>query len=104
MLATAGPDVCWAVTQSMPATTPAKVPLPAQFSTLTATSRTPLATPYVVPPIVPATWVPWPLQSVLLPSPVVFVPQIARPPKSLWRGADPGVDHVRGDVRMPVVG
>jgi hypothetical protein len=34
------------------------------------------------PPIVPATCVPCPLQSVSLPSPVVLVPQLARPVKS----------------------
>ena len=70
-----------AVTQSTPAMTPAVVPLPAQSSTLTATSLTPLATPYCEPPTVPATCVPWPLQSVLLVS-TVSRPQVARPPKS----------------------
>lgn len=44
MLATAGLTAFW-VTQSTPETTPAVVPLPEQLSTLTATSRTPLATP-----------------------------------------------------------
>ena len=91
MFATAGCPGWWCdVTQSMPAITPEKLPLPAQLSTLTAISLTPLATPYWEPPTVPATCVPCPLQSVLLPSPVVFVPQLARPPKSLW------------EVRMPV--
>ena len=60
------------------------VPEPAQLSTLTATSRTRLATPCAAPPMVPATWVPCPLQSVSTPSPVVLVPQLARPPKSAW--------------------
>ena len=44
MFATAG-LTAFAVTQSMPATTCAVVPEPAQFSTRTATSDTPLATP-----------------------------------------------------------
>ena len=39
-------DCALAVTQSMPATTCALVPLPWQLSTRTATSCTPLATPY----------------------------------------------------------
>jgi hypothetical protein len=91
MLATAGaPAACCAVTQSMPAVTPAVVPEPLQFSTFTATRRTPFARPNCVPPIVPATCVPWPLQSVLLPSPVVLVPHTARPPNVWWV------------VRMPV--
>ena len=47
----------------MPAMTPEVEPLPLQFSTRTATRLTPLATPYVEPPTVPATCVPWPLQS-----------------------------------------
>jgi hypothetical protein len=91
MFATAGWPAWWlAVTQSTPASTPENEPLPAQLSTLTATSLTPLATPYWEPPTVPATCVPWPLQSVLVPSPVVLVPHVARPPKSWW------------EVRMPV--
>ena len=81
MLATAG-FTAFEVTQLTPLITPAVVPLPEQLSTLTATRRTPLATPYLVPPTVPATCVPWPLQSVLLVS-TVLVPQVARPPKSL---------------------
>jgi hypothetical protein len=62
MLATAGLRAFW-VTQLTPAMTPAFVPLPEQFSTRTPTRLTCLATPQVVPPTVPATWVPWPLQS-----------------------------------------
>src|SRR5919198_5699255 len=84
MLATAGPLVWLLVAQSMPDATPVSVPEPWQLSTLTATSLTPLATPYELPPTVPATCVPCPLQSVLLPSPAVLVPQTARPPKSWW--------------------
>src|SRR5262245_62001800 len=62
MFATAG--CAWlAVTQSTPAMTPDQVPLPSQPSTRTATRLTAFATPYVAPPTVPATWVPWPLQS-----------------------------------------
>jgi hypothetical protein len=95
MLATAGlrDGVAWTslVTQSMPAITPAKVPEPAQFRTRTATSFTSFATPYLVPPTVPATWVPWPLQSVESSSlSTVSRPWTARPAKSLWV------------VRMPV--
>ncbi len=36
---------------------------PLQSATLTPTRETPFATPYVAPPRVPATCVPWPLQS-----------------------------------------
>ncbi len=54
-----------AVTHSTPAMTPDVVPAPRQSSTRTGTSRTALATPWVAPPSVPATWVPWPLQSVV---------------------------------------
>jgi hypothetical protein len=57
MLATAGLTAL-AVTQSMPPTTCALVPLPEQLSTRTPTSCTALATPYEVPPTVPATCVP----------------------------------------------
>ena len=64
MLATAGAPAAWFwVTQSTPAMTPELEPLPLQSSTRTATRRTSWATPYVSPPTVPATWVPWPLQS-----------------------------------------
>jgi len=46
MFATAGFVPVWLdVTQLMPATTPEVVPEPAQLSTRTATSVTPLATP-----------------------------------------------------------
>jgi hypothetical protein len=60
------------------------VPEPEQLSTFTATRRTPFASPYCEPPMVPATCVPWPLQSVLLPSPLVLVPQEARLPNVWW--------------------
>ncbi len=79
MLATAG-FTAFAVTQSMPPTTPAVVPEPWQFSTLTATTLAPLARPYCEPAMLPATCVPCPWQSLLLPSPEVLVPQVARPP------------------------
>src|SRR5688572_1656497 len=82
--ATAGPPLWLLVIQSTPAITDARVPDPAQLSTLTATRRTPLATPYTVPPTVPATAVPCPKQSELTPSPVVLVPHTALPAKSLW--------------------
>ena len=70
------------MTQSMPAATPVSVPEPLQSSTFTATRCTSLATPWAAPPTVPATCVPWPLQSVLFES-AVLVPHVARPPKSL---------------------
>jgi hypothetical protein len=81
MFATAGFRAL-AVTQSMPAMTPDVEPDPSQPSTRTATRRTAFATPYLAPPTVPATWVPWPLQSPVLPSPTVFAPAVARPPNS----------------------
>src|SRR6266571_3319564 len=62
MFATAG--LTWfAVTQSTPAITSELRPMPAQLSTRTPCSETAFATPNVAAPIVPATWVPWPLQS-----------------------------------------
>jgi len=67
----------------MPATTPEVEPEPDESRTLTAMRVVFLATPYLVPPMVPATWVPWPLPSVLDES-TWLVPQTARPPKSLW--------------------
>jgi hypothetical protein len=52
--------------------------------TRTAYSRTFFATPDVVPPIVPATCVPWPLQSfVPFPSAIAVYAPEARPPKSM---------------------
>jgi hypothetical protein len=90
MLATAG-FTAFARTQSMPAMTWLYEPLPAQFSTRTATRLTALATPYSPPPTVPATCVPWPLQSCpFCPSPMKSAPTEARPPNSLC------------PVRMPV--
>ena len=90
MLATAGAPATWsAVTQSMPAMTPEVVPLPAQSSTRTATSETPLATPYVEPPVVPATCVPCPLQSSAVPPSTASKPLVARPPNSLCENRIP---------------
>jgi hypothetical protein len=72
MFATAGAPAAWLpVTQSMPAMTPESVPLPEQSSTRTGTRVTFFATPYVEPPTVPATCVPWPLQSSALPPEVM---------------------------------
>ena len=51
------------MTQLMPLTVVDVKPEPSQSSTFTGTMVTPLATPNVEPPRVPATWVPWPLQS-----------------------------------------
>src|SRR5690606_12855043 len=83
MFATAG--LMWLlVTQLMPATICEVVPLPLQFSTRTAKMRAPLATPKELPAAVPATWVPWPLQSFAEPPGVTASkPVKARPPKSL---------------------
>src|SRR5262245_35567276 len=82
MLSTAGPPVWSAAAQLMPATTSDVHPEPLQSSTRTGTRVTPLATPYFVPPTVPATWVPWPLQSSGLP-PIALYPPRRRPVKSL---------------------
>ena len=65
-LATAG-LVRFSRTQSTPAMIGENEPLPLQSITRTPRSRTCLATPYVVLPMVPATWVPCPLQSAPLP-------------------------------------
>ena len=66
---TPGPPGWLATAQLIPATTEDVYPEPAQSSTRTATTRAFFATPYFVPAEVPATWVPWPLQSsVPLPS------------------------------------
>src|SRR5262245_18528295 len=81
MFATAG-LIEFPVTQSIPAITCAKVPLPEQSRTRTATSETPLATPNEVPPTVPATCVPCPLQSSAAPPSTASKPVVARPPKS----------------------
>jgi hypothetical protein len=56
----------------MPLMTDDQEPLPAQFRTLIACRRIPGATPTTpfassFAPIVPATWLPWPLQSVFGP-------------------------------------
>jgi hypothetical protein len=84
MFATAG-FTAFAVTQSMPATTCAVVPEPEQLSTRTPTICTPLATPYASPPTVPATCVPWPLQSFAsLSLSTASRPLTARPSKSSW--------------------
>ena len=54
-----------------------------------------LATPYVVPPVVPATWVPWPLQSfVPCPSFIAVKPFPIAAGELLVAGADSGVDDV----------
>jgi hypothetical protein len=78
----------WAKTQSMPQAYHESRPEPLSSITLTAQSRTPGATPTTpdplsIAPIVPATCVPWPLQSLpLRPSPTVSTAIDARPPKS----------------------
>jgi hypothetical protein len=62
--ATAGVPATWfAAAQSNPAMTPDMLPDPLQSRTRTATGVAPFATPWVLPARVPATWVPWPLQS-----------------------------------------
>ena len=80
MFATERPATRFDVTQSTPAITPEFDPEPWQLRTRTACSVTCLATPYVVPPVVPATCVPWPLQSfVPCPSPTKSAPLPTRP-------------------------
>src|SRR5689334_1934172 len=86
-LATAG-LIAFLVTHSTAAIAEADVPLPAQSSHFTPCNRTLFATPYVVDPIVPATWVPWPMQSVLLES-IPLKSKLARPPKSGCEGVIP---------------
>ena len=89
MFATAGLTWFW-VTQSTPAITPVVVPEPLQPRTRTAWIVASLATPYVVPPIVPATWVPWPLQSVVpLPSLIAVKPLLTRPVNSWCDASSP---------------
>ena len=63
--ATAGPLTRFRRTQSIPAMTPLSGPDPEQSRTFTGVITAFLATPYVAPAIVPATWVPCPLQSVV---------------------------------------
>src|SRR5690606_3768060 len=84
MFATAGRVALFA-TQSIPAMTPELVPLPWQLSTRTGTRVTCLATPWTVPPTVPATWVPWPLQSLVpRPSLIAVYPAAVRPENCWW--------------------
>ena len=84
MLATAG-LTRFAVTQSTPAITPDVDARSAAAQHANANRRTPLATPYVDPPTVPATWVPWPLQSLVFrPSLIASKPTNARPPNCEW--------------------
>ena len=93
MLATAG--LTWSTrTRSMPAMMPLVAPLPEQSSTRTPRSEAPLATPYVAPPIVPATWVPWPLQSWPLPPNASYDVGGAAAGVGVG-GRDAGVDDVR---------
>jgi hypothetical protein len=69
----------------MPEMTPESEPEPSQPRTRTATRLTFLATPQVALPTVPATWVPWPLQSSEpRPSLIAEYPARARPPKLAW--------------------
>jgi hypothetical protein len=103
MFATAG-FTWFAVTQSTPAITPLVVPLPLQSRTRTAYSVTLLATPHVVPPTVPATCVPWPLQSSAVPAARdrivaghrTTAEVVVRPP-------DAGIDDVRVHARARLV-
>src|ERR671912_1130247 len=80
VFATAG-RCAFAVTKSTAAIAPDRLPAPAQLSQRTACRRTFLATPYVSDPIVPATCVPWPLQSTFGP-PNALKSAVARPSKS----------------------
>ncbi len=88
MLATAGLRGARAAsrtTQSRPLIMADRRPSPRQSATFTATRETPLATPNVFPPTVPATCVPWPLQSRELSRNTALCPARARPPNSWWR-------------------
>src|SRR5262245_39883045 len=87
VLATAG-AIRWPVTQLTALIAPDVVPLPAQLSHFTPCRRTPLATPYDVEPMVPATCVPWLLQSVLVVS-MALKSKLARPPKFGCVGSTP---------------
>ena len=91
MLATAGtPAWWWLITQSTAAMTAEYEAPPLQPNTRAGTSVTFLATPCTVPPIVPATWVPWPLQSLVpRPSFTVVKPLCTRPESWLWVGRMP---------------
>src|SRR2546423_13784768 len=66
MLATAG-WMALVASQLRPVMIPEVEPEPEQSRTRTARRSAALATPYCAPPTVPATWVPWPLQSCPLP-------------------------------------
>ena len=80
---TAGLVVWSAIAQSIPSTTPETVPDPWQSRTRTATRLTAGATPRVEPPTVPATWVPWPWQSMVLPA-NASKPARTREPNWAW--------------------
>src|SRR5438270_6083678 len=82
MLATAG-WMALVASQSRPAMIPEVEPDPEQSRTRTARRSAPFATPKRAPPTVPATWVPWPLQSCPLPPKASYTAE-ARPPKSEW--------------------
>src|SRR5438046_10714710 len=101
MLATAG--LAWfAVTQSTPAITSELRPMPAQVSTRTPWSDTAFATPYVAAPIVPATWVPWPLQASPV-TPGASYTSSPRPPNPASGGQIPR-STVYAGTPAPVVG
>jgi hypothetical protein len=68
-------------TQSMPAMIVELLLPPEHWNTRTPRSSAPFATPYTAPPTVPATCVPWPLQSCPLP-PKPSYTLLARPPNS----------------------
>src|SRR5689334_3290941 len=87
VFATAG-VIRLAVTQLTALMAPDVVPLPAQLSHFTPCRRTPLATPYDAEPMVPATCLPWLLQSVLVLS-IALKSNVARPPKFAWVGSTP---------------
>src|SRR5688500_2643737 len=78
MFATAG-LMRFTRTQSTPAMIAEYEPEPEQFNTRMPRSSAPLAMPYVLPPMVPATCVPWPLQSWPLPPSASYGLE-ARPP------------------------
>lgn len=101
MFATEGPFAL-EETQSMPATMPAVEPVPSQPSTRTGTTSAPLATPYREPAVVPATCVPWPLQSLLpRPSSTAVTPGSMRPRNSEWEARTP-VSMMKAVTPAPV--
>ena len=83
MFATAG-LILWLCTQSIPQMRLESVPFPVQSNTRTGCRVTLSAAPYVRSPSRPATWVPWPLQSLASPPGVTA----SKPPRIRVAGAN----------------